>query len=124
MIINIPIIICYFFKLLTLSLFIMLISVPIIVLMSFDKESYILAVMNSDSYSNSSQYFVFVSLFQGYAQLIDIVGSLWANTLSARLAQMLMPLRYTCNDMTVSCFSSRRYKYSFTILSANCLLSL
>ena len=40
MMINVPIIVCYFFKLLTLSLFIMMINIPIIVCYLFKLFSF------------------------------------------------------------------------------------
>ena len=72
--------------------------------------------------SSSSQYPVSSHSFKAMDILATKSDLLWAELASRTLAPIDVPDRSTCFEMTVSRFSSVRYRYSFTIRTANAML--
>ena len=103
--------------------FIIFINVPIITLRSWSSDLNSFSEMVSELYNNSNQYSVSEDSLRAIDNLLIKSALLWAFLLSAMLAPILVPARYTCFDMIYSFLSIKRYLYSFIMRRANCLLN-
>ena len=97
-------------------------NVPIMMRKSLMIESCCVSVMYSDFASKVIQYFVSLDSFKAIYSFEMKSALLWACSLSAMFAHMLVPLRSSCFEMMYSAFSLHRYLYIFIMRSAKSIL--